>query len=95
MRKLGRWAIGFGSGAALLASVSTPALATGQLPNSVTPVLYDIRVDPNAQAKTFTGTETITVRVRPNTRAITLNAADLNITRATLDGRPVRYRLDA
>ncbi len=95
MRKLERWAIGFGSGAALLASVSTPALATGQLPNSVTPVLYDIRVDPNAQAKTFTGTETITVRVRPNTRAITLNAADLNITRATLDGRPVRYRLDA
>lgn len=91
-----RWlAIGFSGGVGLLASVSAPALATGQLPTNVTPVLYDIRVDPNAQAKTFTGSETITVRVRPNTRAITLNAADLKITRATLDGRPVRYRLDA
>lgn len=85
----------FGCGLGLLTSASMPALATGQLPRTVTPILYDIRVDPDAQAKSFTGRETITVRVSPDTRAITLNAADLKITRATIDGQPVRHRLDA
>lgn len=90
MGSLDRGLMAFG----LLATVSSPALAIGQLPDSVTPVKYDITIDPNAAAKTFTGRETISVMVKPATRSITLNAADLKITRATLDGKPVAMTLD-
>ena len=78
----------------LMVTVSTPALAVGQLPGNVTPTRYDITIDPNAQAKTFTGRETITVMVKPATKTITLNAADLKITRATIDGKPARIAFD-
>lgn len=78
----------------LMVTVSTPALAVGQLPGNVKPTRYDIMIDPNAQAKTFTGRETITVMVKPATETITLNAADLKITRATIDGKPARIAFD-
>lgn len=80
--------------AALAMTVSAPALAAGSLPTDVVPVLYDIAVTPNAQAMTFTGTETVTVDVKAATRTITLNAADLDITSATVDGKAVRFALD-
>ncbi len=80
--------------AALAMTVSAPALAAGSLPTDVVPVLYDIAVTPNAQAMTFTGTETVTVDVKAATRTITLNAADLDVTSATLDGKAVRFALD-
>ncbi|WP_342658857.1 M1 family metallopeptidase [Sphingomonas sp. NY01] len=81
--------------AALLSlTVSAPALAAGQLPRTVVPVLYDITVRPDAQKLTFSGEETVTVDVKTPTRTIVLNAADLAITRATLDGKPIRYALD-
>ncbi|WP_066648921.1 MULTISPECIES: M1 family metallopeptidase [Sphingomonas] len=81
--------------AGLMVTVAAPALAAGQLPTSVVPVRYDIRVDPNAAAKTFTGLETITVTAKQAVRTVTLNAADLKITRATIDGKPVPFKLDA
>ena len=80
--------------AALAMTVSAPALAAGSLPTDVVPVLYDIAVTPNAQAMTFTGTETVTVDVKAATRTITLNAADLDVTSATVDGKAVRFALD-
>ncbi|MEN2786111.1 M1 family metallopeptidase [Sphingomonas qilianensis] len=79
----------------LAVSVSSPALAAGQLPKTVVPVAYDITITPDAQAMTFTGTETATVDVRQATRSITLNAAELAVTAATFDGRPARYTLDS
>ncbi|RZL71983.1 MAG: M1 family peptidase, partial [Sphingomonas sp.] len=82
--------------AALLAlSVSAPALAAGQLPRSVVPILYDIQVRPDAKAMTFSGTETVTIDVKQATRTIQLNAADLNVTSATFDGRPATMKADA
>ena len=81
--------------AALALTVSTPALAAGSLPTTVVPVVYDISVTPNAQAMTFTGSETVAIDVKAATRTITLNAADLAIGAATFDGKPVRYALDA
>lgn len=82
--------------AVLLAlTVSAPALAQGQLPRDVVPVSYDIRIAPNAKAMTFTGSETVTVDVKQATRTITLNAADLQITRAAFDGKAVPVKLDA
>ncbi|MCU6452790.1 M1 family metallopeptidase [Sphingomonas sp. A2-49] len=80
--------------AALALTVSTPALAAGSLPTTVLPVVYDIAVTPDAQAMTFTGSETVTVDVKAATATITLNAADLAIAAATFDGKPVRFALD-
>lgn len=81
--------------AGLMLTVSAPALASGQLPTTVTPLRYDIRIEPNAAAKTFTGRETIAVLAKQAVRTVTLNAADVKITRATIDGKPVRLKLDA
>lgn len=80
--------------AALAMTVSTPALAAGSLPTAVLPVLYDIAVTPDAQAMTFTGSETVTVDVKAATRTVTLNAADLAIAAATFDGKAVPFALD-
>jgi aminopeptidase N len=70
---------------ALLALASTPALAAGQLPKGVTPIHYDITIRPNAEKLSFTGAEVIKITVDAPTSTITLNAADLDIHRATLD----------
>jgi aminopeptidase N len=81
--------------ATLLLTASTPALAQGQLPRTVLPVSYDIRVEPDAKAMTFTGSETVNVRVTAPTRTIVLNAADLDVTLASFDGQPVKVAADA
>jgi puromycin-sensitive aminopeptidase len=80
--------------AALLSAVATPAFAVGQLPPGVTPLTYDITVRPNAKAMTFSGEETVAVEVTKPTSTIVLNAADLKISRATLDGKVVSFRID-
>jgi aminopeptidase N len=80
--------------AALLFSVSTPALAVGQLPATVAPIAYDITVKPDAKAMTFSGTETVTVDVKQATSTITLNAAELKLGKVTFDGRDVPYAID-
>ena len=86
----------FAVAAALMFTASTPALAAGaQLGREVMPISYDITINPNAQAMTFSGSETIAVNVRAATRTITLNAADLAISKATVDGKAVRFSLDA
>jgi aminopeptidase N len=72
--------------AALLLSVSFPAVAAAELPRAVVPVAYDIHVVPNAAAMSFTGRETVTVDVREGTSTIILNAAELKIIKATFDG---------
>ncbi|MDB5696204.1 MAG: peptidase [Sphingomonas bacterium] len=80
---------------ALALTVSAPALAVGQLPRDVVPVSYDISVSPDAKTLAFKGQERIAVDVREATRTVTLNAADLDITTATWDGKAVPVKLDA
>ena len=58
------------------------------------PVAYDISVDPDGKALTFSGSETVTVDVARPTRTITLNAAELRITRASFDGAPATTAID-
>jgi aminopeptidase N len=73
----------------LLCAIALSATAnaeTGRLPAGVTPIAYDITVAPDAAKLTFTGEETITVDVAAPTRTLTLNAADLSISEAMLDG---------
>lgn len=79
----------------LALGASASALAQGQLPTNVVPVLYDIAVTPDAKALTFSGTETVTVEVKQPTATVVLNAADLNISRATWDGKSVPVKTDA
>ncbi|TVV72559.1 M1 family metallopeptidase [Sphingomonas solaris] len=64
---------------------AAPGLAPGQLPANVTPIHYDITVDPDAKALSFTGSEVVTIAVASPTRTITLNAADLTIGAVRLD----------
>ena len=84
----------FAAALLLFVGVSTPAMAAGQLPRTVVPVTYDITVRPDAKALTFTGEETVVVQIEQPTATITLNAADLEIRRATFDGRSVPVKSD-
>ena len=69
----------------------TPATEarSGRLPGGVTPLHYEIRIVPDAEALSFEGRAVIDLEVRDATRVITLNALDLAIARADLDGVPV------
>jgi len=69
--------------AARTAAASTTATTT-QLPRGVHPLHYDIAIVPDAAAATFTAQATIEVEVTTPTRSITLNAAGLAFTRASL-----------
>ena len=60
---------------ALMFTTATPALAAAQLGRDVAPIAYDITINPNAQAMTFSGSETITVNVRKATRTILAHAS--------------------
>ena len=88
--------------AALLASTSAFAATPvgpqlpGRLPPEVVPVHYDIRVDPDAEHLVFSGSETVTVSVLRPTRTIVMNATDLAIGKALLDGgiAPTQLSLD-
>lgn len=81
--------------AALLLGTATPAFAAGQLPTGVSPIAYNITVRPDAKAMTFSGEEDVTIAVEKATKTIVLNAADLKIASATLDGQVIPFTLDA
>ena len=80
--------------AAVLLATAASAQVTGRLPGGVTPLAYTISVDPDAAKLTFTGSETIRIKVAAPTRTITLNAADLTIASAALDNAPASAALD-
>jgi len=81
--------------ASIVLAVSASA-ETGRLPAGVTPLAYDITVAPNAAMLAFTGEETITIDVAVPTPVLTLNAADLAIGSAVLDGAaPGTIKVDA
>ncbi|MDB5948322.1 MAG: aminopeptidase [Massilia sp.] len=58
--------------------------ATTQLPRDVRPVHYDVALTPDAVDSTFAGRVAITLDVLVPTASITLNAADLAFTNATI-----------
>ena len=62
---------------------STP----GKLPKEIVPTEYSIRIVPNIDKLTFTGTETVKLSVRSSVRELVLNALELKITDASLDGK--------
>ena len=80
----------------LLASGGPVRAESGRLPKGVSPLTYDISVEPDAARLRFTGKETIAIAVAAPTRTITLNAAELEIAEVRLDDRiaPARTVLD-
>ena len=64
---------------------STP----GKLPKQVLPEEYSIRIQPDIAKLSFTGSETIKLNVRQPVRRLVLNALDLNITNASVDGHAI------
>jgi aminopeptidase N len=83
---------------AALLLVAAPAFAAvaipTQLPTGVEPVSYDVAFTPNARTLTFTGHLAVTVTVDRSVSRIVLNALNLNISGATLDGAPAGVTLD-
>src|SRR6476646_12079092 len=59
----------------------------GKLPKEVVPTDYSIRIIPNIDAFTFTGAETVKLKVRSPVHQLALNALELEITEASLDGQ--------
>ena len=64
---------------------STP----GKLPKQVVPDEYSVRIKPDLEKLTFTGSETVKLNVRQAVRRLVLNALDLSITSASLDGKAI------
>jgi puromycin-sensitive aminopeptidase len=59
-------------------------LAPYRLPRTATPVRYDLEFAPNLEAATFSGSARVEVLVTEPTTEIVMNAADLDITDATI-----------
>jgi len=56
-----------------------------RLPQHVLPSRYDLRLNPDLQAFTFSGHETVTVTVRQATSDVVLNAAEIDILEASIE----------
>jgi aminopeptidase N len=59
----------------------------GKLPKEVVPTEYSIRVVPDIDNFTFAGSETVKLNVRSPVRQLVLNALELKIQGASLDGK--------
>src|SRR3954468_22932926 len=59
----------------------------GKLPKQVVPSEYAIRIAPNIDKLTFAGTETVKVDVRDPVRELVLNAVEIDIASARIDGK--------
>jgi aminopeptidase N len=63
--------------------------APGRLPKNIVPVAYDIAVTPDVAARTFTGTESVSLRFRGVSDRIVFNTLNLRLRNVRLDGQPV------
>ena len=63
------------------------ARTPGKLPKEVVPIEYSVRFVPNIDKLTFTGSETVELSVHKPVRQLILNALELKITGASIDGK--------
>src|SRR5438874_10939149 len=61
----------------------------GKLPKDVVPTDYSIRIVPNIEKLTFTGKETVKLNVLSPVHQLVMNVLELEITNASLDGKPL------
>ena len=62
---------------------STP----GKLPKNVRPIEYAVRIEPDLANLTFTGQETIKLKVEQPTREVVFNALEITISEARFDDK--------
>ena len=60
---------------------------SGKLPKEVVPTDYSVRIIPDIDKLTFAGTETVKLDVRSRVRQLLLNALELKIEAASIDGK--------
>jgi aminopeptidase N len=65
------------------------ATTPGELPKQVVPEEYAIRIVPDLGKFAFTGSETVKLNVRKPVRRLVLNALEIKITGASLDGKTI------
>jgi aminopeptidase N len=65
------------------------ATTPGKLPKEVVPTEYSIRIVPNIDKLTFAGAETVKLDVHAPVRKLVLNAAEIQIASASVDGKPI------
>ncbi|MGA0604540.1 M1 family metallopeptidase [Phenylobacterium sp. VNQ135] len=82
---------------ALALFVAGPALAEvpTQLPRTADPVAYDLTLTPDLAKLTFKGKVAVTYEAKAAGDRVVLNAADLDIASAAIDGAPAKVTLDA
>jgi aminopeptidase N len=80
--------------AALIAAPAGAVAIPSQLPRGVEPVAYDLVITPDAKALTFAGHVAVTVDVDHGASRIVLNALNLDVGSATLDGAPASATVD-
>jgi aminopeptidase N len=59
----------------------------GKLPKEVVPANYSVRIIPDIDKLTFAGTETVKLNVRSRVRQLVLNALELKVEVASIDGK--------
>jgi aminopeptidase N len=59
----------------------------GRLPETILPIHYAIELEPNLESLALAGSERVDIEVREATGRIVLNAADMTITAASVDGK--------
>jgi aminopeptidase N len=59
----------------------------GKLPKEVVPLSYSVRIVPDIDNFAFAGTETVKLNVRSRVRRLVLNALELKIEAASIDGK--------
>ena len=64
---------------------STP----GKLPKQVVPDEYAVRIVPDIAKRTFSGSESVKLNVREPVNQVVLNALEIKISKAAIDGKPV------
>src|ERR1700682_3358891 len=66
------------------------ATTPGKLPKQVVPEEYALRIAPDLEKFAFAGSETVKLKVRQPVSRLVLNALEINITSASLDGKAIR-----
>ncbi|MGI8889667.1 MAG: M1 family metallopeptidase [Chthoniobacterales bacterium] len=68
------------------------AATPGKLPKEVRPTEYAIRIVPNLEKLTLTGSETIKLQVDKSVSKLVFNALEMEISAATLDGQELQKK---
>ncbi len=63
-----------------------------RLPSDTRPLEYQVKLEVDQRKDTFAGTQTIRVQLDKARRTLWLHGRSLDVTGATVDGRPARYR---